>query len=187
MYQDWARQFPAPDLEVEMTERAPGCPNESDGETLGRVHQIKVPAAAEGLSTLCRVDYADAFHVEIGVAQERTAEQWARALLEGAPDVMQKSLRRGWSGLGLRLGPLRSDRFVLGWEVRRNLPESLVLGADSLLGLHGELLFWRQQEVLLFATFLQIDNHVARAVWAGVTPLHLRVVRKVLEQAGSVQ
>jgi len=166
-----------------MTESAPGYPNDSDEETHGRVRQIAVPAAAQALSTLCRVDYADAFVV--GATRKRTAEQWARAILEDAPISMQNTLRRGWSGLGLQLGPARSDRFVLGWEVRRSLPDSVLLGADSRLGLLGELLFARQQNALLYATFVQMDNHVARAVWAGITPVHLQVVRHLLEQASS--
>jgi hypothetical protein len=46
----------------------------------------------------------------------------------------------------------------------------------------GELLFKRQQHTLLFATFVQQDNHLARATWAGVEPVHVQVVRYVLAQ-----
>jgi hypothetical protein len=42
----------------------------------------------------------------------------------------------------------------------------------------------RRRRTLLFATFVQHEYAVARAVWAGVEPLHRRVVRDVLEQAG---
>jgi hypothetical protein len=47
----------------------------------------------------------------------------------------------------------------------------------------AELLFKRQQRGLLFATFVQKENQIARAVWAAVDPLHRPVVRYVLEQA----
>ena len=50
----------------------------------------------------------------------------------------------------------------------------------------GELLFKRERDALLFATFVQHDNPVARAVWAGVEPVHVPIVRRVLEHAAQV-
>jgi len=85
--------------------------------------------------------------------------------------------------LGLRLGSARSDRFVLGWEVRRSTPDLALLGASGRLGLSGELLFQRQQHTLLFATLVQLENRIARAVWAGIAPRHRQVVRHLLEQS----
>jgi hypothetical protein len=72
---------------------------------------------------------------------------------------------------------------VLGWEVGRSSPDFALLAARSRLGLPAELLFKRQEHTLLFATFVQQENHIARAVWAGVAPVHRQVVRCVLEQA----
>jgi Protein of unknown function (DUF2867) len=149
----------------------------------GRVRQVAVPPSARALSTLPHVDYEDAFLVEIGSVQDRTAEQWARAVLEEAPLIMRSTLFWAWSALGLQLGSTRSDRFVLGWEVRRSTPDVVLLGAGSRLGLRAELLLKRQQETLLFDTFVQKKNHIARAVWAGIEPGHRPVVRYVLEQA----
>lgn len=166
-----------------MTARTNSHPNDPHGETTGRVRQVALPPAARALSTLSHVDYEDAFLVEIGSAQDRTGEQWARAILEGAPMITRNSLSRGWFVLGLRLGSARSDRFVLGWEVRRSTPDLALLGASGCLGLSGELLFQRQQHTLLFATLVQLENRVARAVWAGIAPRHRQVVRHLLEQA----
>jgi hypothetical protein len=50
--------------------------------------------------------------------------------------------------------------------------------------LPAELLGKRQQQALLVATFAQQENQIARAVWAGVEPVHRRVVRYLLERAG---
>ena len=150
---------------------------------MGTVRQVSVPPAARKLSTLSHVDYEDSFLVEIGSPQDRTAEQWARAILEDAPIVMRSALLSGWSALGLRLGSPRSHRFVLGWEVRRSTPDFALLGARSRLGLPAELLVKRRQKTLLFATFVQQENHIARALWAGVEPVHRPVVRHVLERA----
>ncbi len=151
--------------------------------TAGRVRQVAVPRAARALSTLSHADYEDAFLVETGPAQDRTGEQWARAMLEDAPMVIRSALRSGWFALGLELGSPRSDRFVLGWEVRRSTPDFALLGVSSRLGLRAELLFKRQEHALLFATFVQQENRVGRAVWAGVAPVHRPVVRYLLERA----
>jgi hypothetical protein len=150
----------------------------------GSVHKVAVPAAARARSTLAHVDYADAFVVDIGAAQDRTAEGWARAIVEGAPPSVQRKLRWGWAALGLKLGPTLSDRFVLGWEMRRNSPDLVLLGAGSRIGMPAELLLERRQRSLLFATFVQHDNAIARAVWAATEPVHVPVVRRVLEHAG---
>src|SRR2546421_11182512 len=135
------------------------------------------------LTTLSQVDYEDARVVEIGTAQDRTGEQWARAILEDAPGVMRAALRLGWRALGLQLGSTRSDRLVLGWEVRRSTPEFVLLAARSRLGLRAEVLCKREQDGLLVATFLHQENPIVRAVWPAVAPAHRRVMRSLLEQA----
>jgi hypothetical protein len=72
---------------------------------------------------------------------------------------------------------------VLGWEIRRTTPDVALLGLSGRRGLSGELLFERQPGTLLFATFVHLDNRVARTLWAGIAPRHRRVVRDLLEQA----
>ena len=149
--------------------------------TGGTVAQIALPPAARALSTFSRIDYEDAFFVDADPG--RTAEQWARAVLEDAPLIMRRRLRRGWRALGLKLGSPRSGRRVLGWEVRRSTPDLVLLAAGSRIGMPGELLFKREGHGLLFATFVQQKNPVARAVWARIAPRHQRVVRSLLTQA----
>jgi nucleotide-binding universal stress UspA family protein len=147
------------------------------------VRQVPLPPAAQALSTLPSVGYTDAFLVESGPAQDRTAGQWARAMLEDAPVSTRNALTRGWSALGLRLGSPESDRFVLGWEVRCSTPDVLLLGASGRRGLSGELLFTCEQHTLLFATFVQLESRAARVLWAGIAARHRKVVRNLLEQA----
>lgn len=114
----------------------------------------------------------------------RTPEGWARAVLEGAPATVRTMLLLGWSAIGLKVVDRRSARSVLGWSVRASNPEFVLLGAHSRIGMPGELLFKRGHDALLFATFVQQDNLIARAVWAATEPSHVPVVRQVLEQAG---
>jgi hypothetical protein len=149
----------------------------------GAVRQVAVPPAARALSTLARVDYADAFLTGTGPAGYRAGEEWARAVLEGAPADLRKSLSRGWRALGLRLGSTHSDRFVLGWAVRRSGAGFALLRASGRFGLSGELLFEPREHELLFATFVQLDNPVARAAWAVIAPRHRKVVEHLLAQA----
>jgi hypothetical protein len=151
----------------------------------GRVRQVTPPSVARARSTLSHVDYEDAFLVETGAAHDRTAEQWARVILEDAPVSTRNALSTGWSALGLRLDSTPSDRHVLGWEVRRSTPDLVLLGANGRRGLSGELLFECQQDTLLFATFVQLENSVARVLWAGIELRHRQVVRALLEQAAA--
>jgi hypothetical protein len=147
----------------------------------GVVRQIAVPREARALSTLSRVDYADTFAVEIGGVDH--AERFARAMLDGAPVGLRAGLWSTWWALGLKLGSPRSRRLVLGWKVRRSTPDFALLGADSHIGMPAELLFKRERGTLLFATFVEHENAVARAVWAAVDLVHRPVVRHVLEDA----
>jgi hypothetical protein len=57
------------------------------------IDPVALPPHAR-LTTLDCVDYTDAFHLETELAQERTAEVWARALLEEAPGATRVMLGR---------------------------------------------------------------------------------------------
>jgi hypothetical protein len=147
------------------------------------VRQVAVPAEARALSTLSRIDYEDGFLVETSAAQVRTAMEWVKAILESAPFAVRVKLLLGWSAIGLMPALTISGQSVLGWEIRTSTPDFVVLGRDSLIGMPGELLFKRERDGLLFATFVRHDNRIARAVWAATEPQHVPIVRDLLEQA----
>lgn len=69
---------------------------------LTAVRQVSLPAQARETSTLARIDYSDAFLVDVGIELE--PERWARAMLAEAPGEMRWRLVSGWMSLGLRLG-----------------------------------------------------------------------------------
>jgi len=150
---------------------------------MSAVRQVAVTPALLGLSTLDRVDYADAFRVELEEVRGRTAEQWARAVLEDAPLAVRGQLVSGWSSLGLKIGAGRSG--VLGWSVRSATPDVALLGADSRIGMPGELLFRRERGGLLFATFVRHGNPLAGALWARVERTHVATVRRLLGSVAS--
>jgi hypothetical protein len=171
-----------PETPAATPERSPAEP-ETPVFTPPAVRQIALPPAARALSTLSRIDYEDAFLVAGVPDRDPTSEEWSRMVLEQTPAIVRFKLLCGWSALGLKLGSPRSRQRVLGWEVRRRTPDMLLLGADSRIGLPGELLFLREPNGMLFATFTQQTNAVARAAWAAIIPTHQRVVRSVLGHA----
>jgi hypothetical protein len=156
--------------------------------TIGRmwrtaVRQVAVPDDVRELSTLPRIDYADAFLVDTSAHPDRTAEQWAKAVLEEAPASMRAQLLSGWLALGLKVG--ESGPSILDWAVRSCTPDTLLLGRDSRTGMPGELLFTLRQEGLLFGTFVHHRTPATRAVWAAVVRTHVRTVLELLERAAS--
>jgi hypothetical protein len=151
---------------------------------MSAVRRVAVPPDARALTTLTRIDYEDAFALETSAAQDRTAEQWARAVLEDAPAAFRGSLRRGWFVLGLQLGPSRTEGFVFGWELLSAAPDVALLAVRSRIGLRAELVFKREQRRLVLASFVQEQTRLARAATAAVAPVHRRAVRYLLTQAG---
>jgi hypothetical protein len=149
------------------------------------VTQIDVPGDVLGLSTLPRIDYADAFVVRTDSSPQWSAERWARAILEDAPASMRSRLLSGWKALGLKVGSNAGvgSGSVLGWSIRRSTPEVILLAADSRIGMPGELLILIRPEGLLFATFLQHHTVATRVVWAAVEHTHVEVVHTLLERA----
>ncbi|HET7666923.1 MAG TPA: hypothetical protein VFK56_12815 [Mycobacterium sp.] len=146
------------------------------------VRQIDVPASARALSTLPRIDYCDAFLFDAGSHRTQTAEDLIREVLEGASLAIRTQLLSGWSTIGLKVSS-GSEGSVLGWDVRRSEADHVLLGADSRIGMPGELLLKKHGGALLFATFVAQRNLIARAVWAVTEPVHVRVVRDILAQA----
>lgn len=162
------------------------------------VRQVDLPSSARTLSTLARIDYCDAFVFGAGSTHDESAEDLIREIMEGAPLAVRTQLLSGWSAIGLKVGK-SSGPSVLGWEVRRSVPDHVLLGADSRIGMPGELLLKKdprekdplekdplekEESTLLFATFVAQRNPLARALWAVVEPVHVRVVRDLLDHAG---
>jgi hypothetical protein len=146
------------------------------------VRQVDPPSTVRELSTLPRIDYCDAFLFSLGSTHNESPEHLIREVFEGAPLAVRTQLLSGWSAIGLKVRN-GSERSVLGWEVRRAVPDHVLLGADSRIGMPGELLLKKEDGVLLFATFVAKRNLIAQAVWAVTEPVHVRVVRDLLGQA----
>lgn len=143
--------------------------------------QVAATESIRALSTLPRVDYADTFLMGTGGHPDRTADEWAREILENAPAKTRAELLAGWSALGLK--STDSEESVLGWKIRRRTPESVLLGRDSRIGMPGELLFALSPDGLRFATFVHHRTGATRALWAAVEGTHVRTVLGLLDRA----
>ncbi len=153
--------------DIDMTAGTDSLPDDPQVAALGRVRQVPLPSAARALSTLPRVDYEDARRT--GPAQDRTAEQRAGRSWK-TPRRAREPLSKGW--LGSACGSVQPvDRLVLGWEggaARRTPPGQRRRGGTQ-----------RRN----FATFVYLENRIARTLWAAIASRHRQVVRDLLEQA----
>jgi Protein of unknown function (DUF2867) len=140
-----------------------------------------VPRDARDLSLLSAVDYADAFLVDTRFHPERSAHDWALAVLEEAPLATRTQLLAGWTALGLK--GAESGESVLGWTVRRRGEDFVLLGRDSRIGMPGELLFALRPDGLLFATFVDQRSPGSKAMWAAVRATHVRTVTALLQRS----
>ena len=147
------------------------------------VEQVPLPPRVRAFTTLPRLDYTDCFVARTDGAHERTAEEWARKILEGAPLSFRAAAPGTWFLLGLKHGAPWSRDHVLGWPVRRCELECVLLGADPRTGFTAELLLKRETDSLLFATLIQLDNSPMRRVWSAMEGPHRRIVARLLRRA----
>jgi hypothetical protein len=147
------------------------------------VQQITPSPTMRTVSTLDRVDYEDAFVVDVEAPHALSAEQWIRRVLEEAPTAVRLQLLSGWSALGLALKRPGADGAVLGWQIRAEEPDFILLGAGSRVGMPAELYLRREPDRLLFCTFVTHEKPVVRALWARVVPTHVRTVSTLLARA----
>lgn len=132
--------------------------------------------------TLDRVDHVDTHLLATDEPLARTPEQWTREILEGPSAAMPARLTAGWTMLGLRVHHRGQDA-IAGWPIAHRDADYVRLQGDSLLGLTGQLVTRVTDRGVEFATFVQLDNALARATWARILPTHLEIVERLLRQA----
>jgi len=128
-------------------------------------------------------DFACAYEVDVGIGDDRSSEQWARAAWEGASAPMRWFIVAGWRFvLGLRLGPRRSPDHILGWEIVDRRPEETVCHQRSWF-LDAYNTFRLDADRLVWSTLVVYERPVARLVWPPVSLLHRPMVRIALRRA----
>ncbi|MFE9251140.1 hypothetical protein [Streptomyces sp. NPDC007088] len=143
----------------------------------------RVPPARRVVAELAGADYASAFTVPATGLESRTADHWARAVVEQAPWPVRWALLTGWRGvLGLRLAPTYAPGHVLGWPVERDEPDAITLRARSPLllarntvSVDGAGLTW--------TTRVHYERRAGRTVWAAAAQVHHRLLPFLLRRA----
>jgi hypothetical protein len=142
-----------------------------------------MPEGILTLGTLGDPSYTYACEITASATDSRSAEQWARAVFEGAPRLLRWFIVAGWiGGLGLRLGPRRSPAHVLGWKIVSRTPTTIVLGVESFV-LSARLVVQVGDSQIVHATFVRYRRRPARILWAAAAPIHRRVVPYLLGRA----
>jgi hypothetical protein len=145
-------------------------------------HEVDPPQSVRDLTTLGRVDYLDAFVAEVDPDDPGRPQAWARAMFEGIGRRERLEFQLVWRGLGLRLGLLPSADRIVGWRIRDEQPDHVLLHADSWIGMPAEVLVRRAGSELTMVTFVQQRTALARAMWAKATPVHRAAVPGLLRR-----
>jgi hypothetical protein len=128
-------------------------------------------------------DYDDSFAASRAAADERTPEQWARAVFEQAPRPVRWFLLSGFRyGLGLKFGPLSSPQHVLGWAIIDRSPDSVTIESRSWF-LTSRLVFRTETTRVTQSTYVRYDRRIAAIVWPPVSILHRQIVPRILRHA----
>jgi hypothetical protein len=144
-----------------------------------QVRRVAVDARLQG--ELAGAQYASAF--ELRTTVERTPEQWARALFEGAPVLWRWLLTLGWRfGLGLRLAPAGTSGHVQGWPIVASSPEAITLATASRL-ISARDVFVVADGTVTWVTIVRFEHRLGHLLWAAAAPIHHLSVPVLLPRA----
>lgn len=140
----------------------------------GRARRIE-PAVKIDVQDGRAPDYATSFAADLAEADGRSAEQWARSTLEGAPRVLSWFVVLGWKlVLRLRLAPPRVAGAVAGWTILTSSPGSITLEVSSSLVVARKVLTVDANRLTL-STYVWFEGTPGRVVWTALAPVHHRV------------
>jgi hypothetical protein len=141
---------------------------------------------AEPLIGAARYDYADCFEIRVAAPEQRSAEQFARAALEGAPWAARMTMLSAWRLLGFRVDGRSSAARILGWRIVASEPDLVHLEAASAL-MRGVVVARTVDPTrIVVSTFVFYEHPTAaRVIWAIISPLHRWFVPYLLERAAA--
>lgn len=126
-------------------------------------------------------DYVDVFTARAVDATGTSAEQWARAALEGASAVGQFVAWR--VVLGLRLKSGGGGDYVAGWEIAERRQSWIRLEARSWF-MTANIVFVVEEGAVSFVTSVRYDRPtVSRLVWTPASAVHRKLAPEVLSAA----
>jgi hypothetical protein len=152
----------------------------SDDSVATVVGLDNIPDAIRRLDTLASPDYVDLFTATTSGVIDRSAEEWARAVLEDTPTG--RSAPSLWRLLGLRLGPTPSPGYVQGWKIADRGQDWIRIEATSWFMTAHAVVHADHGQVSV-ALFLRYDRPIAALIWRPVSVMHRRGVPAMLGQA----
>jgi hypothetical protein len=153
---------------------------EEDNTVLTSVGLTNIPEAIRGHDTLASPDYVDLFTATTSGARDKSAEQWARAMLEDTPSG--RAAPGLWRSLGLRLGPTPSPDYVQGWKIADRGEDWIRIETASWFMTAHAVVHVDDRHVSL-ALFVRYDQPIAALIWPPVSAMHRRGVPVILHQA----
>ncbi len=119
-------------------------------------------------------DYADSVDLQRPRGDNRSAEEWARAGLEGAPWLLRRIMPLTWRMfLRLKLAPIPSEAHIMGWRIVESQHSAMHLESSGPL-FHGHL-FWEVGDTRIhLTTYFRYTRpgRLAPTVWAVVGAFH---------------
>jgi hypothetical protein len=165
-----------------VAERTSACDHAKESATVSMVTGLKnVPHSLSVHTTLARVDYIDLFTLATPLADEASAEEWARAILERS-DLARRGARPLWRVMGLRLGPRHSADHVQGWRISARGSNWIRVDAESWY-MQAQAVCQVDEEHVSVSLSLSYDHPLAALVWAAISGPHQRAVPVMLIQA----
>jgi hypothetical protein len=150
-----------------------------------RARRVEVPRELAGEDAPSNTNYVSAFALTTANAQAATAEQWSRAVFEGAPAPLRWLMLTGWERvLGLRLGARHSAAHVLGWPISESAANSITLQSRSRL-LAAENVLVVSETCVMWVTRVRFDRASGRPLWAMAKPIHHLLKRASVSFQGS--
>ena len=148
------------------------------------VRQIAVPPDARALSTLARVDYADAFMLECHPPHRRSPEQWAR----GISKTLRPACAAGCSRAGRRSGSSSAPPGPTGSSSAGRSSAARTTSCCSAparaSGCPPSCCSSASPAGCCSPPSCSRTIPSVRALWAGTESVHVSVVRQLLEDAG---
>jgi hypothetical protein len=146
----------------------------------GSVRQVDTAEAREiqARSGLSPIHYREAFAVPVD--GDRSAEQWARLLLEGASPQKRAAMQSAWRLLGLDLIPSDAADQILGWRIRSD-GDAVVLATRSSTGLTARIVLTAPAGQVVYTMVVRYDRWFSRFLWFAIASRHRAFVRGLLQ------
>ena len=124
-----------------------------------------------------RPSFVCAYATDVVPGDERSSEEWARQLWEGAPAPLRWLMTTGWRRvLRLELDSESSPDHVLGWPIIERGSDNTVCGSRSSF-LTAFNTFARQDAQMVWSTYVFYDRPIARLLWPMAALLHRPIAR----------